>query len=148
MAGAIAVLVIVTQSGGSTNSSARQASTSNAPGPAHHKAAAVFKPSSVTVAVLNGTATNDLAHHVATKLTSAGYKQGTVATASNQAVTATVIAYLPGNRNGALHVATALKLGPTAVQPIDQTTQSVACPPPSACTANVVVTVGQDLSTL
>ncbi len=148
VAGAIAVLVIVTQSGGSTNSSARQASTSNAPGPAHHKAAPVFKPSSVTVAVLNGTATNELAHHVATKLTGAGYKQGTVATASNQAVTATVIAYLPGNRNDALHVATALKLGPTAVQPIDQTTQSVACPPPSSCTANVVVTVGQDLSTL
>ena len=144
---AIAVLVIVTQSGGN-NSSARQASTTNAPGPAHHNAAPVFKPSSVTVAVLNGTATNELAHHVATKLTGAGYKQGTVATASNQAVSSTVVAYLPGHRNAAVHVATALKLGPAVVQPIDQQTQSVACPPPSPCTANVVVTVGQDLSTL
>jgi hypothetical protein len=108
----------------------------------------VFTPSSVTVAVLNGTPTNELAHRVSAKLTSGGYKQGTVATASNQSQTATVVAYLPGHRNDALHVATALKLGPTAVQPIDQTTQSVACPPPSPCTANVVVTVGQDLQTL
>ncbi|HEY1590332.1 MAG TPA: LytR C-terminal domain-containing protein [Solirubrobacteraceae bacterium] len=144
----IAVLVIVTQSGGSNSSNSRQASTSNAPDPAHHKAASVFKPSSVTVAVLNGTATNELAHHVATKLTGAGYKQGTVATASNQAVSSTVVAYLPGDRNDALRVATALKLGSAVVQPIDQQTQTVACPPPSSCTANVVVTVGQDLSTL
>jgi hypothetical protein len=148
VAGAIAVLVIVTQSGGSNNSSAHQASTTNAPSASHHKPAPVFKPSSVTVAVLNGTPTNELAHRVSGKLATAGYKQGTVATASNQSQTATVVAYLPGNRNDALHVATALKLGPTAVQPIDQGTQSVACPPPSACTANVVVTVGQDLATL
>lgn len=144
---AIAVLVIVTQSGGNS-SSAHQASTTNAPGPAHHNAPPVFKPSSVTVAVLNGTATNELAHHVASKLAGAGYKQGTVATASNQAVSATIVSYLPDHRTAALHVATALKLGPTAVQPIDQSTQSVACPPPSPCTANVVVTVGQDLATL
>jgi hypothetical protein len=148
VAGAIAVLVIVTQSGNGNSSNARQASTTNAPGPAHHKAVSTFNPSSVSVAVLNGTATNELAHHVAQKLTGAGYKQGTVATASNQAVTATVVSYLPGDRNDALHVATALKLGPTAVQAIDQSTQSVACPPPSSCTANVVVTVGQDLTNL
>jgi hypothetical protein len=148
VAGAIAVLVIVTQSGGSSSSNARHASTSNAPGTAHRHAAPAFAPASVTVAVLNGTATNDLAHTVAGKLTGAGYKQGNVFTAPNQSQTSTVVAYRPGFRNDALHVATALKLGPAVVEPIDQPTQSVACPPPSPCTANVVVTVGQDLTTL
>jgi hypothetical protein len=38
-----------------------------------------------------------------------------------------------------------LKLPSGAVQPIDQTTQAVACPPPGACTAETVVTVGTDL---
>lgn len=148
VAGAIAVLVIVTQSGGSNSSHAQRASTSNAPGPAHRHVAPAFTPSSVTVAVLNGTVTQELAHRVAAKLTGVGYKQGNVFTASNQTQSATVVAYLPGFRNDALHVATSLKLGPASVQPIDSNTQSVACPPPSPCTANVVVTVGQDLSTL
>jgi hypothetical protein len=102
----------------------------------------------VTVAVLNGTATNELAHRVAAKLSAVGYKQGAVATAANQTQSATVVAYLPGFRNDALHVATALKLGPASVQPIDSSTQAVACPQPSPCTARVVVTVGADLATL
>jgi hypothetical protein len=104
----------------------------------------------VTVAVLNGTATNQLAHRVAAKLTTMGYKEGSVATASNQTQTATVVAYLPGakNRTDAEHVAKSLNLRPASIRPIDQSTQQVACPPPSACTANVVVTVGADLATL
>ena len=146
---AIAALVIITQNG-STSGKSRSAasSTTNAPTTKHNHAAPAFNPASVTVAVLNGTATNQLAHTVSAKLTTDGYKQGNVATAANQTQTATVVAYLPGARNDALHVATALKLGPASVQPIDSSTQSVACPPPSACTANVVVTVGQDLATL
>jgi hypothetical protein len=145
---AIAVLVVVTQSGGSSPSHAKASSTTNAPAPGRHKATPAFSPASVTVAVLNGTATNDLAHRVYAKLAAQGYKQGTLATASSQTQTATIVAFRSGFRNDALHVATALKLGPASVQPIDSTTQAVACPPPSACTANVVVTVGQDLATL
>jgi hypothetical protein len=145
---AIAALVIVTQSGGSSTNHTHAASTTNAPTTSHHTAPAPFAPASVTVAVLNGTATNELAHRVAAKLTAQGYKQGNVATASNQAQSATVVAFRSGFRNDALHVATALKLGPASVQPIDPGTQSVACPPPSPCTANVVVTVGADLATL
>jgi hypothetical protein len=34
------------------------------------------------------------------------------------------------------------------VQPIDQSTEQVACGGSSSCTANVVVTVGADLATL
>lgn len=147
-AAAIAALVIITASGGSSSTNPRAAVTTNAPGTSHHATSVAFAPSSVTVAVLNGTATNDLAHRVAAKLTSVGYKQGNVFTASNQTQAATVVAYLPGFRNDALHVATALKLGPASVQAVDSQTQAVACPPPSACTANVVVTVGADLATL
>ena len=146
----IAVLVIAT-SGGSTPKSGPAAATqtTNLPAPKRSQTPA-FSPASVTVAVLNGTSTNQLAHTVGSKLAAAGYKEGALKTAANQTQAQTVVAYLPGatNRTDALHVATALHLGPSAVQPIDQPTQQVACPPPGACTANVVVTVGADLATL
>jgi hypothetical protein len=146
----IAALLLATSGGGSTQTSRTAARTTNAPTAGRSPAAPAFSPASVTVAVLNGTATNELAHRVAAKLAAAGYKQGNVATASNQTQGTTVVAYLPGakNRTDATHVASALKLGSGSVQAIDQSTQQVACPPPSACTANVVVTVGADLATL
>jgi hypothetical protein len=104
------------------------------------------------VAVLNGTNVDQLAHRVAAKLTQGGYKQGNLYTAPNQTAQTTVVSYFPGatNRTAALHVATTLNLKPSAVQPIDQTTQQVACPGSAgtARCANVVVTVGADLSTL
>jgi len=146
LGGAVAGLLIAT-SGGSTKAAGNSTPTTNVPGPQRAKHAAAFNPSSVTVAVLNGTATSGLAHRVALHLAAAGYKQGTVATAADQTRTATVVAFMPGRRNDALHVASALKLGTGAVQPIDSSTQAVACPPPTPCAAQVVVTVGSDLST-
>jgi hypothetical protein len=139
---AAAVVIITSGTGSSTTVSQRPAS--NAPGPT----APSFAPSHVTVAVLNGTAINQLAHHVADQLARQGYQEGVIATASNQTVNSTVVAFLPGssNRSDALHVAKALHLARAAVQPINQAAQSVACPPPAACTANVVITVGSDLS--
>jgi len=106
----------------------------------------VVAPGSVTVAVLNGTGTSNLAHRVALKLGAAGYKQGTIATAPDQTHTSTVVGYLPGERRQALAVATSLKLGSASVQPVDQSNQAVACPPGTACAANVVVIVGSDLA--
>jgi hypothetical protein len=100
------------------------------------------------VAVLNGTATNNLAHKVGTKLTSGGYKQGALATASDQTRTKTVVAYLPGHHDAALHVASSLGLGASAVAPVDTSTQAIACPPPNPCSAQVIVTVGSDLATI
>lgn len=147
VAAAVVALVVVTRSNSSGPKSARQTPTTNVP--ATHTAPA-FSPASVTVAVLNGTATNQLAHRVAGKLASSGFKKGTVATAATQTQTTTVVAYLAGSKNraDALHVASALSLKPSAVRPIDQATQQVACPAPGPCTANVVVTVGSDLATL
>ena len=141
----IALLLVLT-SGGTKSTHTAAARTTNAPVPQHHAKPAPFNNASVTVAVLNGTATAGLAHRVAVHLGSAGYKEGAIATATDQTRTATVVAYLPGRRRDALAVATTLKLGPASVAPIDQSTQTVACPPPSACSATVVVTVGSDLA--
>jgi len=147
--GAVAGLLIATSGGGSSQAPAGTTPASNAP--AANKpppAAPAFNPASVTVAVLNGTATNNLAHKVGTKLTSGGYKQGALATASDQTRTKTVVAYLPGQRDAALHVASSLQLGASAVAPVDSSTQAIACPPPNPCGAQVIVTVGSDLATI
>ena len=149
--GVVAGLLIATSGGGSTNASTATTPASNAPSanptPAA-PAAPAFNPSSVTVAVLNGTSTNNLAHTVAAKLVSGGYKQGPLATASDQTRTKTTVAYLPGHRDAAQHVASALKLQSSAVSPVDSSTQAIACPPPNPCSAQVIVTVGSDLATL
>jgi len=148
IAGAIAALVVATADSGNSPTSSVGARTTNAPTLGRARSAVKFNPASVTVAVLNGTATNQLAHKVAARLTGVGYKQGTVATAANQTETTTIVSYLPGttNRSDALHVAIALKLRRASVQPIDRSTQQVACPPPGACHVNVVVTVGANLA--
>lgn len=145
----VAILLILTSSGGSKSTASRSTATSNAPSGQHRPAAkpAAFNNATVTVAVLNGTSTPGLAGKTATRLTAAGFKKGQVATATDQTRTATVVAYLPGHRNDGLEVARNLKLGPASVQPIDRGTQAVACPPPAPCTATVVVTVGADLKT-
>lgn len=141
VAAAVAAVVLTTGTGSQKPSSSTPAS--NAPIPGHG-----FKPSHVTVAVLNGTAVNQLAHRVAGGLAAEGYKKGLIATASNQTLSTTQVAYLPGrtNRIDALHVARALHLRTGDVVPVDQAALAVACPPPGACTANVVVTVGADLA--
>jgi hypothetical protein len=141
---AVAAVLIVTSNKSSTDSSTVGLRTTNEPGTRRPVA---FNPRTVTVAVLNGTGTTGLAHRTALRLTSAGYRQGTVATATDQTRTTTQVAFLPGYRNDAMRVASTLKLPSGSVQPIDTGTRAVACPPPAACTTNVVVTVGSDLAT-
>ncbi len=147
VAAVVVVLLAVTSSGG-TNTSATSGTRSNAPVAGHHPRTGALAPSAVKVAVLNGTATAGLAHRVALKLTGSGFKQGTVATATDQTRTATVVAYTPGRRRDAIAVASRLKLGSASVAPVDQSTQAVACPPPAPCTATVIVTVGSDLANI
>jgi hypothetical protein len=140
----VAVLLVVTSSGGGNKRQpAAAAPTTNAPVP---RTVNAFRPSSVTVSVLNGTDVSQLAHKVALKLLAAGYREGAVATAADQTHPSTIVAFLPGFRRDAVHVASALKLPPSSVQRADQSAQAVACPPASACRANVIVTVGSDLS--
>jgi hypothetical protein len=147
LAGVIVLLLVLTGSSSSTHSTSSASRTTNTPGKKRSTRQSTVAPSSVTVAVLNGTATSGLAHRVALKLSGIGYKEGMVATAADQTRTTTTVAYLAGFRRDALAVAGALKLSSSTVQPVDQSTQAVACPPPAACPANVVVTVGSDLAT-
>lgn len=141
-------LLLLTSGGTSTNNNTNtsSASNSNAPTPHRHRSAFAVSPSTVTVSVLNGTATNGLAGRISQKLNGSGFKPGAVRTAIDQTRTATTVSYLAGHRQDALAVATALKLGPASVAPVDANTQAVACPPPATCTSDVVVTVGADLA--
>ncbi|HSO99569.1 MAG TPA: LytR C-terminal domain-containing protein [Solirubrobacteraceae bacterium] len=154
IAGAVVVLLVVTSGGGSNRTVTTTTSPTGAPAthPRHRRTTTTsVAPGSVTVAVLNGTATNGLAHRVAVKLTGGGFRQGNVSTAVDQTRTATTIAYLPGQRKAALAVASALNLGSAAVAPADQTTRTVACQGLStaACSAQaVIVTVGSDLANI
>ena len=142
----VVALIIITSSGSTTNRSASSSSKSATSARSrHHRVTPTFNPASVTVAVLNGTGITNLAKDVANKLTSAGYQQGNVGNAAVQTHTTTIVAYLPGHQADAQQVALALKLPSTSVQLVDPGTQSVACPPPGACAADVVVTIGQDL---
>jgi hypothetical protein len=110
---------------------------------------AVVKPATVTVSVLNGTDQAGLAGRVASKLSAFGFKRGAVTNASDQTHTTTVVQYVPRAKDDALAVATSLKLKPTSVQPLDQATEQIACPPGSGqCASAVVVTVGSDLARL
>jgi LytR cell envelope-related transcriptional attenuator len=103
-------------------------------------------PSSVTVAVVNGTAINQLAHHVADRLTGKNFKEGTLATGVNQSLATTTVGYLPGERNDALAVAHALRLPTSAVRPAAPSSERLVCPDASSCTADVVVVAGSDLA--
>ncbi len=144
--GVVVVLLIVTGSLGGSSSSSNSTGTRASNATRDHRArAAVVKPATVTVSVLNGTATNGLAHRLAQRLQGLGYKQGTEGNAPLQTHTTTIVAYLPGFKRDAEAVATTLKLGPSVVQPVDQNTQSVACSGQNPCTTNVVVTVGANL---
>lgn len=147
---AIAALVIITGGNSATTStsagnSTTHSNTGTTTTSGKHPKAAAFKPASVTVAVLNGTDTNNLAHDTGLRLAGLGYTEGNIATAASQTQTTTSVAYTPGHKSDALHVAHSLKLKSTAVVPVDQSTLAVACPQPAPCTADVVVTIGQDL---
>jgi hypothetical protein len=96
--------------------------------------------------VLNGTSVYHLANDTSVRLGGLGYTMGTPETAASQTVTTTVVAYTTGHEADAVQVAKALKLPPSAVQPVTQDTLQVACPPPGSCTADVVVTLGADMA--
>ncbi len=97
----------------------------------------------VVVAVLNGTPINGLAGQVAAELTKDGFAKGRIATAGNQQEQKTLVAYMPGHAVDAEDVAKALGVTSNVVA-ADDKVQSIACPDPNTCTAQVIVTVGAD----
>jgi hypothetical protein len=150
---AVAVLLLVTSNNGSPPATASHATqTTTAPKKKTRRpgkaAATAVVPASITVAVLNGTSTTNLAHDTMARLTTAGFKQGIITTASDQTLTSTIVGFTsPGYRRDALAVAKSLKLGLASVQAVDQGSRTVACSAtPTACPAQVIVTVGSDLA--
>jgi hypothetical protein len=147
VAAVVVVLLIVTSGGGGkTASTGSGTQTTNAPSGRHRLRATAFNASAVTVAVLNGTATSGAAARLSGQLGGFGYKKGPTTNAANQTQTSTVVMYLPGHQRDAAAVAKSLKLSSSVAQPIDSSTQAIACPQPTSCTVDVVVTVGQDLA--
>jgi LytR cell envelope-related transcriptional attenuator len=151
----VAVLVLVNR--GSSPTTAQNAastgaakSTSTRAGQrTRHPAAVTVTPSAVTVAVLNGTTTAHLAADVMSKLNSAGYKSGATTNAPEQNLTSTIVGYTqPSFRADALAVAKSLNLGPASVQGVSQGDRSAACPGAASCPAQVIVSLGSDLSSV
>lgn len=144
---AVVVAVILLTGGKGASSASKSASSATLASHRTTAAASAVQPSSVTVSVLNGTDMQGLALKVSDGLVRDGYKKGSVANASDQTHTTTVVAYMtPAERRDALAVAKSLKLNAAAVQPVDPTTKATACPPSQACTSAVVVTVGTNLA--
>jgi hypothetical protein len=109
--------------------------TNNATGPS---------PSTVTVAVLNGTQTKGLATRVSAVFVGKGFLKGVVGNAPSPNHTTTLVSYTTGNRAAAREVAKDLAPIKPRVGPVDAATAAVAdahgAPP------NVVVTLGSDYS--
>ncbi len=151
LVGAVVAGVLVIENINSSSSSSRKSQAAATSTLASHRIptrAPAVNPATVTVLVLNGTDQTGAAGRVSQQLNGAGFKQGGVpSNAADQTHTSTIVAYMPNDRRDALAVATALKLRATSVQPIDQATQQIACPPSSGpCRSAVVVTVGTDLA--
>jgi len=146
------VLVIknINSSSSKSKSNSAAAAARNAAATRRTAPAATVNPATVTVAVLNGTNTNLLASKVSQKLVAEGFRKGPVGNfTAGQSQSSTLVQYMRGDKRDASAVATALKLRPAAVQPIDQATQQIACPTAQGtCASAVVVTVGSDLSSL
>ncbi len=140
----IAVVLVLVLHPGSSHNTAKVVHRHHAVAIA--AAPAGVTPSLVTVAVVNATNVNELAHHVSTRLTALHFQPGTLATATNQSHAKTTVGYLPGHRDDALAVAHALKLAASAVRPVAQSSEGLVCPNPSDCTADVIVVAGPDLA--
>jgi hypothetical protein len=94
-------------------------------------------PSEVKVAVLNGTSTNGLAHHLAADLQQSGYTHAEASSAVPPGTHATtVVQYTPGHRADGQAVAKALDV--TQVKPMEASTASLSGQ------ATVVVLAGAD----
>jgi hypothetical protein len=104
-------------------------------------------PNHVTVAVLNGTAINQLAHGTAQRLAQLGFQISTTGNAPNQTHTNTRVEFLSSaDRLDALAVAKTLHLPGSDVVPVSSADEQVACPSSGPCPAQVIVVAGPQLS--
>lgn len=155
----VAGLIVITNSNSGSKTGQVSHHNSNPTGASlenQHKQAAPFKASSYKVAVLNGTDQAGLAGDVGTKLAHSGYRKGNITNAASQTHGRTFVYYVTGKRKAtqanklaAQHVAKALKLSSSRVRPAGQSVKqscgiSATGASLGACSADVIVSVGQD----
>jgi hypothetical protein len=119
-------------------------STSKSRGKGKHRV--TINPRTVTVAVLNGTTTSNLAAHISQKLGKFGFKPGRTGNFSSQSLTTTTVGFVPGHRPQALAVAKALKVKYAHVLQVNAATEQLVCPAGSTCPDQVFVVLGSDLA--
>jgi hypothetical protein len=133
---AIVLGVSALKGGSKPTSTATQSSTPSTV--AHTRTPApASDPSKLSVAVVNGTSTNGLAHHLADDLQQSGYKRAEASSAVPAGTHATtVVQYTSGHRADGQAVAKALDV--TRVQPMEASTASLVSH------ATVIVVAGAD----
>ena len=140
----VAVLIVIATQvfGGSSTPPASNGQTTTPPASRSSNGPA---PSSVTVAVLNGTHTSHLATGAASILGGLGFRQGAIANAPSQGHTFTIVGYTAGNLAAADEVARDLQLSQSHVQPA--VASSVSAARAAGLAPQVVVTLGTDYAT-
>jgi hypothetical protein len=93
-------------------------------------------PSTITVAVLNGTSTTGVATQLADTVESAGFQRGNVANATDQTAAESAVLYAEGAREAAREVGDELDI--SQVEPADVSSATLAGD------ADVIVVVGED----
>jgi LytR cell envelope-related transcriptional attenuator len=152
----VVVVLVVGNNSSSSGHHANAATPTHAAGTAHKAAKGKARfasvnvdPTTVTVSVLNGTMTTNLAADVSSKLTAKGFQAGSTGNAADQSIQSTVVGYVPGvqnAKNDAYAVAHTLGLKQTSVKPVSSANQTVACSGETNCPDQVIVTVGADLN--
>jgi len=142
----LVILFLVLRGGGSHTPAASApasapSSAAKAATGSHSAAAATTNPATLSVAVINGTTVNDLAHHLASSLSQNGYNQATPLTVSPGGTAATTtVYYAAGHKADARGVAQVL--GVNAVAPITTQIRAISGSSP------VVVVAGMDQSSV
>jgi hypothetical protein len=155
----IAGLIVITNSGGTTSGNVNHNNTTaGTTGQTLHNkktAPAPFNASSFRVAVLNGTAQSGLAGVVGNKLVADGYKKGNITNAASQTQGLTFVYYVSSKTNkvAAQHIAKSLTLPPSRVHKagssvLQSCTISATGASLGSCSAQVIVSVGQDRANL
>jgi hypothetical protein len=131
----VAVIAVVLISslgkGGSTHTGsstlARTETTSTHHGAAHNSApTGLSNPATVSVSVLNGTETNNLAHHLAASLSEKGYTNANPLDGHPPGTyPKTLVEYTSGHRADALNIAKLLELPSSEVQTMQASTQQL-----------------------
>jgi LytR cell envelope-related transcriptional attenuator len=130
---AVAVFAVLQVTGGDDAGSGGIAATSSGDG---QGSSGKVDPSSVTVAVLNGTVQPGLAAQIGDQIANEGYMRGVVTNNSDQERAESVVLYAPGAEREAIDVSRRLDIPQR--EPIDAASQSLAGD------ATVVVIAGSD----